>query len=108
MESSSGMAPVGKALRLHTTPHAVDPENIYYILSKNFSNFPKGPEFKEVFDALGDGIFNSDSDLWKNKRKFAQAMMNHHSFCKFLLKPGQDKVENGLIPMLNHVCKSPT
>ncbi|KAJ4715545.1 Cytochrome P450 [Melia azedarach] len=86
----------------------VDPANIHYIMSKNFSNFPKGPEFKETFDALGDGIFNSDSDLWKNQRKFAQAMMNHHSFYKFLLKISQDKVEKRLIPVLKHVCKQGT
>ncbi|KAJ4715547.1 Cytochrome P450 [Melia azedarach] len=86
----------------------VDPANIHYIMSKNFSNFPKGPEFKKIFDALGDGIFNSDSDLWKNQRKFAQAMMNHHSFYKFLLKTSLDKVENGLIPVLKHVCEQGT
>ncbi|KAJ4715552.1 Cytochrome P450 [Melia azedarach] len=81
----------------------VDPANAHYILRKNLSNFPKGPEFKEIFDPLGDGIFNSDSDSWKSQKKFAQAMMNHHSFYKFLLKTSQDKVENGLIPVLKYV-----
>ncbi|KAL5818492.1 hypothetical protein ACOSQ4_022334 [Xanthoceras sorbifolium] len=39
-----------------------DSTNIHYIMSSNFPNFPKGPEFNQIFDVLGDGIFNSDSD----------------------------------------------
>nr|VDD23143.1 unnamed protein product [Brassica oleracea] len=37
----------------------VDPENINYILSTNFSNYIKGSEYQEVFEAYGDGIVNS-------------------------------------------------
>ncbi|EOA34088.1 hypothetical protein CARUB_v10021589mg [Capsella rubella] len=33
-----------------------DPRNIHHILSSNFQNYPKGPEFKKIFDVLGDGI----------------------------------------------------
>lgn len=42
-----------------------DPANIHHILSRNFSNYPKGPEFREIFDILGNGIFNVDSELWE-------------------------------------------
>ncbi|KAK4484754.1 hypothetical protein RD792_007348 [Penstemon davidsonii] len=31
-----------------------DPANIHHIFSKNFSNYPKGPEFKKIFEILGD------------------------------------------------------
>ncbi|KAK3211821.1 hypothetical protein Dsin_016527 [Dipteronia sinensis] len=82
-----------------------DPANIHYIMSSNFTNFPKGPEFKQIFDVLGDGIFNSDSDSWKNQRKVALALINHQSFHQFLLKTSRDKVENGMIPILEHVSK---
>lgn len=85
-----------------------DPANVHHIMSSNFSNFPKGPEFKRIFDILGDGIFNSDSDLWKNQRRFAQALMNRHSFCKFLVKSNQAKLEKGLIPILDHMSKQGT
>ncbi|CAA7034504.1 unnamed protein product [Microthlaspi erraticum] len=27
-----------------------DPKNIHHILSTNFGNYPKGPEFKKIFD----------------------------------------------------------
>ncbi|KAK2657254.1 hypothetical protein Ddye_010306 [Dipteronia dyeriana] len=82
-----------------------DPANIHYIMSSNFTNYPKGPEFKQIFDVLGDGIFNSDSDSWKNKRKVALALINHQSFHRFMLKTSRDKVENGMIPILEHVSK---
>uniref|UniRef100_A0A251U364 Putative cytochrome P450 n=1 Tax=Helianthus annuus TaxID=4232 RepID=A0A251U364_HELAN len=41
-----------------------DPLDIYHILSKNFSNYPKGDKFRRIFDALGDGILNSDGEIW--------------------------------------------
>ncbi|KAL3570287.1 hypothetical protein D5086_027536 [Populus alba] len=82
-----------------------DPANVHYIMSSNFSNFEKGYDFNKRFDILGDGIINADRDLWKNQRKVAQALVNHRLFCKRLVKTIQDKVERGLIPVLEHVCK---
>ncbi|KAJ6294556.1 hypothetical protein OIU76_022606 [Salix suchowensis] len=82
-----------------------DPANIHYIMSSNFSNFEKGPDFKKRFDILGDGIINSDRDLWRNQRKVAQAMVNHRLFYQCLVKTVQDKVEKGLIPVLEQVSK---
>ncbi|KAJ7563657.1 hypothetical protein O6H91_03G119100 [Diphasiastrum complanatum] len=50
----------------------VDPKNVEYILSTNFSNYPKGRKFHERFsDWLGNGIFNVDGELWKRHRKVA-------------------------------------
>ncbi|XAR62307.1 hypothetical protein NMG60_11017024 [Bertholletia excelsa] len=83
----------------------VDPANVHHILSSHFSNFPKGPDFVKIFDLLGDGIFNSDADLWKSQRKFTRSVITHHRFYKFLLKTSQAKVEKGLVPVLDHVSK---
>ncbi|KAA8530941.1 hypothetical protein F0562_005600 [Nyssa sinensis] len=83
----------------------VDPANVHYIMSANFTNFPKGPDFLKIFDILGDGIFNSDSELWSNQRKLARALINHQRFQCFLVKTSRDKVANGLIPVLEHVAK---
>ncbi|KAL0443162.1 UNVERIFIED_CONTAM: Alkane hydroxylase MAH1 [Sesamum latifolium] len=33
-----------------------DPANIHHIFSRNFSNYPKGPEFRKIFDVLGMGF----------------------------------------------------
>ncbi|KAG2244525.1 hypothetical protein Bca52824_093612 [Brassica carinata] len=83
----------------------VDPSNIHHIMSSNFSNYPKGPEFKKLFDVLGDGIFNADSELWKDLRKSAQSMMMHPEFQRFSLATSLSKLEKGLVPLLDHVAK---
>ncbi|XP_058186064.1 alkane hydroxylase MAH1-like [Rhododendron vialii] len=83
----------------------VDPANIHYVMSSNFSNFPKGPRFLRIFDFLGDGIFNSDGDSWRNQRKLARLLITHQRFHQFLVKTSQDKVEKGLVPLLDHVSK---
>ncbi|CAA7020590.1 unnamed protein product [Microthlaspi erraticum] len=83
----------------------VDPANIHYIMSSNFANYPKGPEFKKLFDVLGDGIFNADSELWKDLRKSAQSMMMNPEFQRFSLATSLNKLKNGLVPLLDHVAK---
>lgn len=80
-----------------------DPANVHYIMSGNFSNFPKGPHFREIFDVLGDGIFNSDADLWQSQRKLALLQIRHRRFQQFLEKTSKNKVEKGLVPILEHV-----
>lgn len=82
-----------------------DPANIHYIMSTKFSNFPKGNNFKQMFDVLGDGIFNSDSDLWRKQRRIAQSLISHRRFYHYLVKTSQEKVEKGLIPILEHASK---
>ncbi|OWM65596.1 alkane hydroxylase MAH1-like [Punica granatum] len=79
----------------------VDPANIHYIMSANFVNFPKGSEFKKIFDVLGDGIFNADYELWKDQRRVAVSLVNHREFHRFLARTSQDKIQNGLIPILD-------
>ncbi|KAK4430632.1 Alkane hydroxylase MAH1 [Sesamum alatum] len=82
-----------------------DPANVHFIMSANFANFPKGAEFKKIFDVLGDGIFNSDADLWRSQRKQARALITHERFRRFLIKTSWEKVEKGLIPALEHVSE---
>ncbi|KAL0292866.1 UNVERIFIED_CONTAM: Alkane hydroxylase MAH1 [Sesamum radiatum] len=65
----------------------------------------RGVEFKKIFDVLGDGIFNSDADLWRSQRKQARALITHERFRKFLIKTSWEKVEKGLIPVLEHVSE---
>ncbi|KAL3523416.1 hypothetical protein ACH5RR_016250 [Cinchona calisaya] len=82
-----------------------DPANINYILSKNFSNFPKGPDFEKIFDILGEGIFNAESESWLNQRKAIMPLVNHQEFQKFVGITSWNKLENGLIPVLEHSAK---
>lgn len=83
----------------------VDPANIHYILSSNFSNYTKGADFKEVFDVFGEMIFSSDSELWKNQRKAAQFMLNHQGFQKLSLSATRSKLYDGLVPLFNQCCE---
>ncbi|CAN6979491.1 unnamed protein product [Brassica rapa subsp. trilocularis] len=83
----------------------VDPANIHHIMSSNFTNYPKGSEFKKLFDVLGDGIFNADSDLWKDLRKSAQSMMSRPEFQRFTLRTNMTKIEKGLVPLLDHFAE---
>ena len=49
-----------------------DPKNLEHILKLRFDNYPKGPTWQSVFhDLLGEGIFNSDGDMWLFQRKTA-------------------------------------
>lgn len=45
-----------------------DPINVHHMLSKSFNNYVKGPEFREIFQPFGEGIFTADSDTWKYNR----------------------------------------
>ncbi|KAH7300153.1 hypothetical protein KP509_24G046800 [Ceratopteris richardii] len=50
----------------------VDPMNVEHILKANFENYPKGERSNYMaHEFLGDGIFNSDGDVWKKHRKVA-------------------------------------
>ena len=77
--------------------------NIHLICSKNFSNYPTGPEFQEIFDVLGDEIFNSDHDSWRYQRKLLQTLLKDNKFELFFEEVVKGKVEKGLIPILDHV-----
>lgn len=57
-----------------------DPANIHHVFSKNFSNYPKGPEFRKIFDVLGDGIFNADFELWELHRRTTLSFFSHARF----------------------------
>ncbi|KAK9038489.1 hypothetical protein V6N11_023355 [Hibiscus sabdariffa] len=82
-----------------------DPVNIHYILSSNFNNFPKGPGYKEIFEFLGDGIFNYDEDLWENQRTIAQGFIKNQLFHTHLLTTTRPKMENGFVPVIEHAAE---
>ncbi|GAB2252394.1 hypothetical protein Droror1_Dr00005241 [Drosera rotundifolia] len=83
-----------------------DPGDVHYVMSKNFSNFPKGSEFKRIFSVLGDGIFNADGDLWQFQRQIAHSFIGHDRFRHFLMKTVRQKTEEGLIPILDHAVEN--
>ncbi|KAI3849272.1 hypothetical protein MKX03_001671 [Papaver bracteatum] len=49
-----------------------EPENVEHVLKTNFHNYPKGEAFHTYMEELlGDGIFNSDGEMWKQQRKIS-------------------------------------
>ncbi|GFP87532.1 alkane hydroxylase mah1 [Phtheirospermum japonicum] len=85
-----------------------DPANIHHIFSKNFPNYPKGPEFRKYFEILGDGIFNVDFELWEMHRRTTLSFVTHFEFYSLLEKRVWQKVEYGLLPVLDHFSKQGT
>ncbi|KAI4323547.1 hypothetical protein L6164_023143 [Bauhinia variegata] len=83
-----------------------DPMNVHHITSKNFCNYPKGPQFHENFGYLGQGIFTTDGDAWKNSKALLHSVFKQQSFSLFLEKVVREKLEGGLLPLLAHVEKN--
>ncbi|EOA18124.1 hypothetical protein CARUB_v10006585mg [Capsella rubella] len=83
-----------------------DDKNIRHIMnSSNSSNYTKGPDFKEVFDVLGDGILTADSELWKSLRKVSKAMVDHQGFQKLSMSTTRKKLKDGLVPLFDHIVE---
>nr|AIE57505.1 MAH1 [Camelina sativa] len=82
-----------------------DPRNIHHILSSNFQNYPKGPEFKKIFDILGEGIVAADSKLGEDLRKSNHTLFHHKDFLELAVSSNISKLKKGLIPLLDRAVK---
>ncbi|KAL4249120.1 cytochrome P450 family protein [Abortiporus biennis] len=52
------------------------PEYMKIVLSTDFSNYVKGEKFRSLaFDILGNGIFNSNGDIWKTHRAMTRPFL---------------------------------
>ncbi|GKV07801.1 hypothetical protein SLEP1_g19522 [Rubroshorea leprosula] len=54
----------------------------------------------EIFEGLGDGIFNSDGDLWKTQQKALHSLIKKTKFELAVQRILTQKLERGLIPIL--------
>ena len=87
-----------------------DPRNVQHILTANFANYPKGPRFRVLFDALGGGIFNVDADTWRGQRRmFHNLLVGPHSrFSSVVAKTMRQKLLDDLVPDLDHASETGT
>ncbi|CAL0317302.1 unnamed protein product [Lupinus luteus] len=85
-----------------------DPSNVHHIMSKSFDNYVKGPEFRDIFQPFGDGIFTADSETWKYSRSLFHSLFRQKRFELFLEKTIQKKVHNSLLPILDHAQQQGT
>ncbi|KAF2308450.1 hypothetical protein GH714_009714 [Hevea brasiliensis] len=79
-----------------------DSMNIHHILSKNFANYHKGEDFREIFEPMGDGIFISDSDNWRNLRRIFHSVLKSRRFELAAKNTMEQKILNGLFPILKN------
>ncbi|KAK4377885.1 hypothetical protein RND71_004181 [Anisodus tanguticus] len=101
LDSSSNFEFHGPAFANMDMLFTSDPANIHHILSRNFSNYPKGPKFRKIFNILGNGIFNVDYELWEIHRKITMSLMNHVKFQILLQRNVRDTIDKGLVPILD-------
>lgn len=85
-----------------------DPANINHIFNLNVSNYPKGENFKDIFDILGDGLITTDSESWKNQRKLARLSMAKSRFHSAVGSCTLEKMNNTLLPLLNKMAVDST
>ncbi|CAN0924605.1 Alkane hydroxylase MAH1 [Linum grandiflorum] len=81
-----------------------DPMNVHHILSKNFSNYPKGAEFKNILEPLGDLLINSDGETWKMRRDIIDSILKSAKFQSLLIRTLHQKMGNNLIPILDRAA----
>ncbi|XP_021299328.1 uncharacterized protein LOC110427986 [Herrania umbratica] len=55
-----------------------DPMNVNRILCRNYDNYEKGAEFREIFEPFGEGIVTSDSHVWRNQRRVLQSFTKNN------------------------------
>ncbi|PIA52195.1 hypothetical protein AQUCO_01000225v1 [Aquilegia coerulea] len=83
-----------------------DPRNVEYMVRTNFSNYPKGSEFLETFDLIGEGIFNIDFEAWHAQRRMAHTLFTSKEFRSYIANINRNLVQNALVPLLTHSSKN--
>ncbi|KAG8634962.1 alkane hydroxylase MAH1 [Manihot esculenta] len=79
-----------------------DSMNVHHLTSKNFANYHKGEEFKQIFEPMGDGIFISDSDNWRTQRRILHYILRSKSFVFAARSTMEQKILKGLFPVLEN------
>ncbi|CAL0304312.1 unnamed protein product [Lupinus luteus] len=86
-----------------------DPRNLEHVLKTKFTNFPKGPYFRDtVRDLLGDGIFNADNETWQKQRKTASVEFHSTKFRLLTADSLYQLVQSRLLPVLEETVKQST
>ncbi|KAK8951516.1 Cytochrome P450 86A2 [Platanthera zijinensis] len=79
-----------------------DPRNLEHILKTHFDNYPKGPTWHAVFhDLLGDGIFNSDGEVWLRQRKTAALEFTTRTLRSAMSRWVSRSIHQRLLPILD-------
>lgn len=79
-----------------------DSMNIHHILSKNFSNYHKSEELRQIFEPMGDGILNSESDNWRALRRIFHSVLKTKRFELTAKSTMERKILKALFPVLEN------
>ncbi|KAK6150763.1 hypothetical protein DH2020_015695 [Rehmannia glutinosa] len=82
-----------------------DPANVQHVLNSNYSIYQRGSEFRKAFDFLGPAAFTKDLHEWREDKKFTHAFYKEIKFHKSTPKIIHHTLENGLLPVLDHVSQ---
>ncbi|CAO2174870.1 unnamed protein product [Urochloa humidicola] len=82
-----------------------DPATVNHCLNTHFEKYPKGREFAEMFDILGDGLLVADSASWEYQRRVATSIFGARAFRSFAISTIARKVGTILLPYLDHMAK---
>jgi cytochrome P450 len=82
-----------------------DPVTVNHCFNTHFNNYPKGSEFAEMFDVLGDGLLVADSESWEYQHRLAMAVFAARTFRTFAMSTITRKAGNVLLPYLDHMAK---
>ncbi|CAL1391701.1 unnamed protein product [Linum trigynum] len=83
-----------------------NPANINHIFNKNATNFEKGRDFKDIMEAVGDGIFNVDGESWKFQRRLLHSLLNNPEFECHAMETLKMKMRTTLLPVLDKVARA--
>ncbi|KAJ4802242.1 hypothetical protein LUZ62_014808 [Rhynchospora pubera] len=78
-----------------------DPANVHHIYTQNFQNYPKGEEYAEIFEILGQSILTTDGDSWRFHREKLLLAMSRNHYRTFIAKVTKEKIENSILPFLS-------
>ncbi|XP_022002331.1 cytochrome P450 94A1 [Helianthus annuus] len=78
-----------------------NPTNLHHLLRHNFLNYIKGHRYTTVLhELLGNGIFNSDGDMWSSQRKVASHEFKTKALRVFISDTVRLQISNSLVPYL--------
>lgn len=107
LEKSGGSYRVRGLFRGFQGIMVADPVKIEYILKTKFKNFPKGEYYRERFrELLGEGIFNSDDEEWREQRRIATSEMHTSRFVQYSLRTMQSLVHDKLLKVIEKQVNS--
>ncbi|XP_047172822.1 alkane hydroxylase MAH1-like [Vigna umbellata] len=79
-----------------------DSLNVQHMLCKNFDNYVKGHDFRDIFEPFGDGFVTADYETWKYIRTILHSLMKQPRLKAFVDQTVQKKILTSLLPILNH------